>query len=84
MRQRTLIAILWAVSLVLVAQWSSRAQTDAASQGVVVTGPDLGFRVDGTLKGVSDRKVIGALVVRVNGKWIEATAAMQPQLIPAR
>jgi hypothetical protein len=33
----------------------------------VLSGSDLGFRVDGTAK---DGAPIGALVVRVDGKWV--------------
>ncbi len=39
----------------------------------VVTGPDLGFRVDG-----SDRngRPTGTMVVRVNGEWVEVGSKM--------
>ena len=37
---------------------------------VILSGEDIGFRVDATRNGVP----VGVLVVRVNGKWVEAQA----------
>jgi len=45
---------------------------------VVLSGENLGFRVDGYRDGVP----VGAFVVQVNGKWVEPQDA--PKVRPAR
>ena len=72
----------WAISLVLVGVFAS-AQVPLPPPGTptgripfqpplnaptVIAGNDLGFRVESTRDGVP----VGKLVVRVNGKWVEA------------
>jgi hypothetical protein len=44
----------------------------------IISGGDIGFRVDERLP----NRVVGRLVVRVDGKWIEVESP--PQMIPAR
>jgi hypothetical protein len=46
----------------------------------IVSGPDLGFRVEADQKGTP----IGKLVIRVDGKWIEARVAAVPGVRPVR
>lgn len=46
----------------------------------IVSGPDLGFRIEGDQRGT----LIGKLVVRVDGKWIEARVAAVPGVRPVR
>ena len=76
-------AILWAVSLIVTATLTAAAQktpppdflmTEAPT---IVSGPDLGFRIERTQNNIA----IGKLVVRVDGRWIETGAA--PSLVPA-
>ena len=64
------VGLLWVFSLLLVA-----ALVQAQSYGItplpeprIVSGADLGFRVEGEQNGVA----VGSLVVRVNDKWIDA------------
>jgi len=69
--------VLWLASLVVVAVLVSvltAAQTNQANQRVL-SGTDIGFRIDR-----SDRagRPVGALVVRINGNWVEATYAATP------
>ena len=69
------LAILWALSLVTTAVLTS-AQT-AAPLGLpdgliteaptIVSGPDLGFRIDRTQNGIA----LGNLVVRIDGRWVD-------------
>ena len=44
----------------------------------IVTGPDIGFRVERTLR---DRAV-GTLMVRVDGKWVEAWVSTGGGVVP--
>ena len=46
----------------------------------IVSGPDFGFRIEADQKGTP----IGKLVVRVDGKWIEARVAAVPGVRPVR
>ena len=48
--------------------------------GDVITGHDLGFRVER----IGDGQVTGTFVVRVNGEWAEADLPKPPSVIPAR
>ena len=70
-------AILWALSLFAVAAISSSAQGQRREQGLarltqiptVLSGSDVGFRVEQTEDGL----LVGRLVVRVNGRWVDTT-----------
>ena len=64
-----LASLLSAVSGAVLAQ--PKAQT--LSEPVVLSGEDLGFRVESYERG----KPIGTLVVRLNGRWVEPRAVMQ-------
>ena len=81
-RARLILAFVWIVSLVAVAA-TANAQRSAAytplPEPKVMTGADLGFRVEGT---VGD-KPAGTLVIRVNGKWVEPTSVPGVKVRPA-
>ena len=62
------LALIWAASLVGVGVW---AQTPASEQKVI-SGADLGFRVERQERGTP----VGKLVVRVNGQWVEVSFAV--------
>jgi hypothetical protein len=53
-------------SLVAVGAWTSAQTTQQAP--VVISGNDLGFQIESQRGGTP----IGKLVVRVDGKWVEA------------
>jgi hypothetical protein len=53
------------------------AQAPAPTPGIV-SGPDIGFRVERTLP---DRAV-GTLMVRVNGQWVEAWVSGKGGIVP--
>jgi len=48
---------------------SQQAQLDAASQGQIISGTNLGIRIVGQ----QDDKVIGTLVVKVGNEWKDVT-----------
>jgi hypothetical protein len=65
---RVVVVVIWLGSLVGVGVW---AQTQPQQR--VISGNDLGFRVDGQQR---DGTPIGKLVVRMNGQWVEAGFAV--------
>ena len=70
-------AVLWIASLVVIAALVS-ALTRAQTNPRILSGSDIGFRVDRT-----DRtgRPVGVLMVRINGNWVEA--AFGPTAVPA-
>jgi hypothetical protein len=76
------LAVVWALSLMVV-NVVARAQTPQAPprdiprhllEGpVIVSGNDVGFRIERTRDGVP----LGKVVVRINGKWVD-TATSEP------
>ena len=68
------IVILWALSLVVVSALSSSAQAQRGGRPgpptespTVVSGSDVGFRIERTQDGIP----VGKLVVRVDGRWVD-------------
>jgi len=80
--------VLWLASLAVVAGFTSalmRAQvppppTSQAPAARVLSGPDIGFRVEST----RDGRAVGTLVVRINGQWVETVASVAPKRVTAR
>jgi hypothetical protein len=66
-RARVVLGFLWLVSLVAVGAWAQ-----IQPQQPVISGGDLGFRVERQDRGGP----VGRLVVRVDGKWVEAGFAV--------
>jgi len=67
------LLLFWVASLVLVSMATfAVAQTRRLPAPITLSGNDIGFRVDGVEKG----KPVGTLMVRFNGEWVEAGAAM--------
>jgi hypothetical protein len=67
-KRRVVLGVLWILSLVAVGAWSHAQQSQVPSrEPEVIFGPQLGFRVD-SHRGDTP---VGALVVRVEGKWVE-------------
>jgi hypothetical protein len=79
-RVYVVIAILWCASLAAVgvaAKGQAQVQMfRPVAEPKVMSGPDVGFRVEGMYGDVP----AGVVVVRVNGKWVEVRfAPRQPQ-----
>jgi hypothetical protein len=70
------LAAVWLLSLIVVAVLASTitAQIDR-TQPRVVSGADLGVRIDGTDH--RSGRPVGVLVVRVNGEWVEVASEMK-------
>jgi hypothetical protein len=69
-RRIAVLAVLWIASLFAVAA-IARAQVyqmNPLPEPRVVSGPDFGVRIEAEQNGVP----VGPLVVRINGKWVEA------------
>jgi hypothetical protein len=64
-RSRVALIVIWLASLAGVGVW---AQAQPQQQDRVISGADLGFRVERIER---DGTPIGRLVVRTNGKWVE-------------
>ena len=64
------IGIVWALSLLLVASMvtAQSYQIRPLPEPRIVSGGDLGFRIEGDQNGTA----VGTIVVRVNGKWVDA------------
>jgi hypothetical protein len=65
MRARIGFVAMWLASLAVIGAW---AQTAPQPDQKVISGADIGFRVERTERGTP----VGRLVVRINGQWVEA------------
>lgn len=79
------VAVVWAASLLAVGVWAqggSGANVQRAPEfvrpnqptGPVISGENLGFQPMGP--GTRDGRLMGRLVVRVNGEWLEIVSAV--------
>jgi hypothetical protein len=68
--KKIVVVCLWVLSLVAVAAFAKAqtTQTVPLPSPVVVSGGDLGFRIEGT----QGTTAVGRLVVRRNGQWVDA------------
>ena len=77
------VFMLWVLSLFVVAS-AVKAQVFEVPRSLpeprIVSGADFGFRIEAEQKGTP----IGRLVVRVDGKWLEARVAATPGVRPVR
>jgi hypothetical protein len=76
LRHHWKLAIVWALSLVMTGAMTASAQLPRGGQPgfdlltespTVVSGNDIGFRIDRTQNGIP----IGRLVVRIDGRWVD-------------
>ncbi|MGB7219756.1 MAG: hypothetical protein WBD07_13240 [Vicinamibacterales bacterium] len=77
MTARTRIAVVGALLLALIGGWAS-AQILTVREPVVLSGGDIGFQVDSQRGGVP----VGKIVVRVDGKWVEAQLSTGIKRLP--
>ncbi len=67
MRTRTL-ALLWALSLIVAGAIAASAQSFFLTENQqVVSGANVGFRIERTQDGIP----VGHVVIRVNGRWVD-------------
>ena len=72
------LAAIWALSLLAVSAISSSAQAQRGQPGVnfltegptVVSGNDVGFRIERMQDGIP----VGKVVVRIDGRWVDTVA----------
>jgi len=75
------ILIAWLLSLVAAGVLGTAAAQRAADNALIVFGDDFGFRITGTdTTGVRR----GTLVVRVQGKWVDAELTSKMTVHPLR
>jgi len=76
------IVSLWLLSLVIVGLLASALTAQVhRSSGRIVSGGDLGFRIESTdLKG----RPVGTLVIRVDNQWVEPAITSKPTPATAR
>jgi hypothetical protein len=73
------LAIVWALSLIFVGSMSSSAQVRPGSQPLplelpaILSGSDVGFRIEQTRDGIP----VGTIVVRVDGRWVAAESSLR-------
>lgn len=82
-KRYALLAVAWAVSLWMTTVWlgAQIQRWTPLTDPVVVSGPDLGFRIEW----MNGRTPTGQLVVRIDGRWVNARVG-QPgdrQVIPS-
>jgi hypothetical protein len=71
------LAAAWLVSLVAVAAVAQSPSVTPLPTPVVVSGADIGFRIEGH----HGRIPVGTLVIRVDGRWVEPRG--QSRVVPA-
>lgn len=80
-RSRVGLVVLWGFSLVAAATiaWAQARETVPLPTPIVVSGNDVGFRIEGQQGQVPVRKI----VVRIKGQWVEAALGQvgKPPLI---
>lgn len=74
------LAAAWLVSLVAVAAVAQSASVTPLQKPVVVSGDDVGFRIEGH-QGATP---VGTLVIRVDGRWVEPKSQPQPVKLGTR
>ena len=74
-RARVGLVVIWVVSLVAVAALTmAQTRMNKLPSPVIVSGSDLGFRVEGQVGSTP----AGTLVIRVNGQWVVPTTPSGP------
>jgi len=76
------LVVLWVASLATVATFARAQvlQTVPLPTPVIVSGNDLGFRIEGT----QGARPVGRLVVRRNGQWVEVAFGTGVPRVTAR
>jgi hypothetical protein len=82
--------IVWAILILAAGMWGYaqtptpqlelRVQGGPTQPPTIITGTDLGFRIDGR----RGNTPIGRIVIRVNGEWVEVEDPMAVKRLTAR
>jgi hypothetical protein len=81
LQRRTVLIILWLVSMVAAGAWGyAQAVLPSGQAPVVLSGSDLGFRVEGRRGNTPS----GRFVVRINGQWVEVEQSVGTMRLTAR
>jgi hypothetical protein len=79
-RARLGVVVLWVASLITVAALvSAQTRMNPLASPVVLSGSDVGFRVEGQV----GSRPAGVLVIRVNGQWVVPTDFNGSARLPA-
>jgi len=74
-RARLGLVVIWVISLIAVSALTmAQTQMNRLPSPVIVSGSDLGFRVEGQIGNTP----AGTLVIRVNGQWVVPTTPSGP------
>ena len=73
------VAVAWLFSLAAVAAYAQRGVAPVFPP-VVISGADIGFRVEGQ----QGATLVGTLVIRVKGKWVEPKVLPRPTIAVSR
>lgn len=79
-RNWAVVVVAWLFSLIAVAVLAQAPGITPLQKPVILAGPDIAFRVDGTKGG----KPVGTLIVRYDGHWWAPEAAQGPIRLAAR
>ena len=76
------VIALWLVFLLTVVTLASGqySQLDRLEDPYVVSGDDIGFRIEGYL----GETLAGRLVIRIDGEWVEPKMTSDLQIVPVR
>ena len=78
-RAHVLLAVAWLFSLAAVAAYAQRGVAPVRPP-VVISGADIGFRVEGQ----QGATLVGTIVIRVNGAWVEPKVLPRPTIVASR
>jgi hypothetical protein len=78
--RRLVFVLAWVISVTAAGALGRAAAQRSNDEPAIVSGADIGFRIDGIDSGV--RK--GRLVVRVDGKWVDAEVTSRMHVRPIK
>ena len=84
-RARFALVVVLATSLTGIGVWGFAQVRPNAVTPVIISGSDVGFRVEGHNKNLrtGDDVAIGQLVVRIDGQWVDAQVEGRGMVRPA-
>lgn len=80
LRTCSVLVVAWLFSLVAVAAIAQSRGVSPLSEPVVLSGGDIGFRVEGR----QGNTPVGKLIIRFDGRWVEPRSVPQPITLASR